>query len=347
MKKNENKAPGRIKKIILVFILAIAAAATVILTVCCISGFKSGFIKEHASAIASVAVSIELIYTGLCVFFFVRKSDTVFKLLLTGLVLAAVLLLVLFIFQVTGWMDRIDSVEELRALIGSTGVWAPLIYIVLQFMQVVVLPIPGTLTVGAGVLLFGPLKTSLFSFVGIFLGSLTAFWIGRVLGYKAAAWLVGEESLDKWLKKIKGKDKVVLSAMFLLPIFPDDVLCFVAGLTTMSWKFFIILQVIARVISVFTTSYSLNGSIIPFNTWWGILSWCLIGVAIVVLFIFLFKKGDKIEKWFFSLFKKRGAEEHTADDIGTEGASEEESDRVKNGISVKEKSKNNTGELDP
>ena len=94
--------------------------------------------------------------------------------------------------------------------------------------------------------------------------------------------------------------------MFLLPIFPDDVLCFVAGLSTMSWKFFIVLQLIARSFSVFATSYSLNGSIIPYNTWWGILIWCLIGIAIIALFVLLFKKGDKIEKWFFGLFKKKG-----------------------------------------
>lgn len=302
--KKKEKRPFR--KLLPILILAVSAAAAVILTVLCVSWFKEGFIKDHARVIASVSVSLELIYVAVTAFFMIRKSETVYKLLLTGLVLAAVILAVFFIFQATGLLERINSVEELRELIASTGVWAPLIYIIFQFLQVVVLPIPGTLTVGAGVLLFGPLKTSLFSLIGIFIGSLVAFWIGRVLGYKAAAWLVGKDSLDKWLHKIKGKDKVVLSAMFLLPIFPDDVLCFVAGLTSMSWRFFIVLQVIARTISVFATSYSLNGSIIPFNTWWGILIWCLIAVAIIALFILLFKKGEKIEKWFFGLFK-RGA----------------------------------------
>ena len=300
--KKKEKRPFR--KLLPILILAVSAAAAVILTVLCVSWFKEGFIKDHARVIASVSVSLELIYVAVTAFFMIRKSETVYKLLLTGLVLAAVILAVFFIFQATGLLERINSVEELRELIASTGVWAPLIYIIFQFLQVVVLPIPGTLTVGAGVLLFGPLKTSLFSFIGIFIGSLVAFWIGRVLGYKAAAWLVGKDSLDKWLHKIKGKDKVVLSAMFLLPIFPDDVLCFVAGLTSMSWRFFIVLQVIARTISVFATSYSLNGSIIPFNTWWGILIWCLIAVAIIALFILLFKKGEKIEKWFFGLFKR-------------------------------------------
>ena len=303
----EKKEPktGVFKKLLPVIIFVLSSAATIVLTVYCVAHIKGGFIEKHATVIMSVSVGIELIYIAVTLFFMLRKSKTVSKLLLTGLVLAAVLLAIVFLLQVTGLLDRIDSVDELRNIIQSAGVWAPLIFIIFQFLQVVVLPVPGTLTVGAGVLLFGPLLASVYSLIGIFLGSLTAFWIGRSLGYRAAAWLVGKEDLDKWLHTIKGKDRVVLGAMFLLPIFPDDVLCFVAGLSTMSWRFFIVLQVIARTISVFATSYSLNGSIIPYNTWWGILIWCLLAAAVIALFVLLFKKGDKIEKWFFGLFKRK------------------------------------------
>ena len=86
------------------------------------------------------------------------------------------------------------------------------------------MPIPGVVTVGAGVLAFGEWRASLYSFIGIMIGSLIAFAIGRVIGYKAAAWMVGKDSLDKWLHKLKGKSNVLLTAMFLLPMFPDDVL---------------------------------------------------------------------------------------------------------------------------
>lgn len=299
------KNKSSFRKILPYLLLAVCAATTVALTFVCVPRFRQGFIFEHAKVILSVAVCVELVYIALTLFFGARKSETVFKFMLTGIVLAAFLLLMLFIFQATGLMDKIGTVEKLRKLVESTGAWAPLIFIVIQFLQVVILPIPGTLTVGAGVLLFGPLKTSLYSLAGIFAASLVAFWIGRHLGYKAAAWIVGKEDLDKWLQKVKGKDRVVLSAMFLLPVFPDDILCFVAGLSTMSWRFFIVIQLIARTISVFVTSFSLNGNIIPYNTWWGILIWCLIGIAVIALFVLLYRKGEKIEKWFFDLFHKK------------------------------------------
>ena len=310
-------------------VFIVCSAAVIFLTVACLARFETGFIAEHASVISSVAVGIELIYIGAALFFLLRGSEIASKLFLSGEVIAAGLLSVLFLLQVTGLFDKIDSVEELRRLIGSTGVWAPLIYIAVQFLQVVILPLPGTLTVGAGVLLFGPLKASLFSLAGIFLGSLAAFAVGRRLGYKAAAWLVGKESLDTWLQKVKGKDKVVLGAMFLLPIFPDDILCFVAGLSTMSLRFFIVLQLITRSASVFMTSYSLNGSLIPFDTWWGIAIWCLLAAAVIAVFILLFKKGDKIEAWLMKkwrkLCKKKAGEDgvlcvrpHERDDRGQE-----------------------------
>lgn len=333
------KNKSSFRKILPFLVLAVCAAVTIALTFVCIPRFKQGFIFEHAKIILSVSVCVELIYIALTLFFGARKSDTVFKFMLTGLVLAAVLLIVLLIFQLTGLMDKIGSVEKLRKLVESTGAWAPLIFIFIQFLQVVILPVPGTLTVGAGVLMFGPLKTSLYSLVGIFGASLVAFWIGRHLGYKAAAWIVGKEDLDKWLQKVKGKDRVVLSAMFLLPVFPDDILCFVAGLSTMSWKFFIVIQLIARTISVFVTSYSLNGNIIPYNTWWGILIWCLIGIAVIALFVLLYRKGDKIEKWFLRLFHRKKKEAVSAQETlqcGKEAASEgnvlSESDQDAHGI---------------
>ena len=295
-------------KSIAIFLLAIASAViTIIFTVLCMSKFKSGFLFEHATVITSLAVTVEAIGLIAAIVCWCKNWQLVFKLLLTFFVIAAVLLLAVYIFQVTGFWDRIDSIEKLRAIIDSTGIWAPIVFIFLQAIQVFLLPLPGVLTVGVGVAMFGELETCLYSYIGILLGSFIAFWIGRVIGYKAAAWLVGKDSLDKWLDKVKGKDRMILSAMFVLPLFPDDILCFVSGLSTMTWRYFIIMQMIARAISVVTTSYSVGGSIIPYTTWWGILIWILIGAAIIALFIVLYKKGDKIERWFFNLFKSKKA----------------------------------------
>lgn len=294
-----------LKKCIALAVTVLAAAAAVVFTVLAAMQFDEGFIHDHAAVLVSALVGAEVLYTAATAVFFFLEKETLFKCFLTGLILAAVLLFGVWLVHVTGLWDRFDSVEELRAFIRGTGAWAPVVFIVVQALQVFLLPVPGVLTVGAGVLIFGELLTCLYSYAGILIGSLLAFWIGRALGYKAAAWLVGKESLDKWLEKVKGKDRLILSAMFILPLFPDDILCFVCGLSTMSWRYFIVLQLIARAISVSLTSFSLGGSIIPYDTWWGIALWVFLAAAVIALFILLWKKGDKIERWFFSLFKRR------------------------------------------
>ncbi len=233
--------------------------------------------------------------------------------------------LIMYLLLKTGFWEIAGSKEALEEYLKQTGAWMKLLFILLQFLQVVVLPIPSTITVVAGSVLFGPFLGSLYSLTGIVLGSLTAFLIGRYAGYRVVAWLVGKEPLDKWLKKIKGKDKLFLTAMFLLPVFPDDILCFVAGLSSMSVWFFLVIITISRILAIFATSYSVR--LIPFNTWWGLLIWALLLAAVVLLFVFLYKKSDVILQWIDKKFhrgmrieKKTQKNEFTVEIVDPDGS---------------------------
>jgi uncharacterized membrane protein YdjX (TVP38/TMEM64 family) len=89
---------------------------------------------------------------------------------------------------ITGIFDKIRSVNELRAWVSSFGIWMPLIYIIINFLQVVILPIPGFVAVASGVALFGPNLAVLYSFIGILLGSIVAYFIGKSKQDKLPAW---------------------------------------------------------------------------------------------------------------------------------------------------------------
>lgn len=267
-----------------------------------------GLLYKNVEFIA-VHFNILLLISGLVlgllmiggILFYVLKMVSLYRLTICTLVFIDIISIVFFALCATELLGKINSVDALREYIEGMGGMAAFIYIVFSFLQVVLLPVPGSVSVAVGVAMFGPLKCAIYSFIGIVLGSIAAFAIGRWVGYKAVCWIVGQDTLDKWLKKLKGKDYLILSLMFLLPLFPDDVLCFVAGLSSMTWPFFVVMIIITRLIGVFSTAYSFE--LIPFNTWWGLLIWALLLAFIVLSFYLVLKHYERIDKFIKTKLK--------------------------------------------
>ncbi len=260
------------------------------------------FISKHSGVFFWLGEFLLASLYVFCLVVTVKNKDKLIKIGITAYVLIVFCLVVLAVLVRTGFFYVVNSVEELRAYIERAGSWTWLIFILLQFLQVTLLPIPGMISTTVGVALFGPFRCMILSLIGIELGSLAAFIVGRNLGYKAVVWLVGKDDLDKWMGKLRGKDSFLLTLMFLFPLFPDDILCFVAGLSSMTFKYFFVMTLITRSLSIATTCYSVN--FIPFDTWWGLLTWGLLIAAVVVLFVFVYKNMDRIQEKIKKLKKK-------------------------------------------
>ena len=288
--------------VILIFLIGVMGVVFISLY---IETLNFGKISQYKIVIQLSVFCICFAMTLLTMILYLLGFDFVYK--LAYLIIISILLasISLYFLKTKGVLDKIDSVADIRSYISSFGSYAVLAFILIQFLQVVALPIPGVLTIGAGVLLFGPFWGAVYSLIGILTGSFVAFFIGRVLGYKVASWLVGKKNLESAMKKVEGKDKVILTFMFLFPFFPDDVLCFVAGLSSMGVKYFCIMIIITRIISVITSSYSINGSIIPYNTWWGIAIWGVLILVVAFVSYFVYTYGDILEKYFKKRFHKK------------------------------------------
>lgn len=295
----------KFKDVLNLCVIAAFGITSLIFAVLYADSCKSGFIHDYSEILKITAIGVITLVTVAGIVFYELKVEIVYKCCYIAVILIAVALVALYALNITGVMETINSVDELREYIASMGSWMPIVFIVIQFLQVVILPIPAVLSITVGVLLFGPLQAAIFSFIGILAGSIVAFFIGRVLGYKVAAWLVGKENLDKAIQSVKGKDKAVLTFMFLFPFFPDDILCFVSGLSSMSKKFFIVMITITRAISIFISCYAYNNSLTPYDTWWGLLIWGVFIAITVALTIIIYKKGEKIENYFKEKFSKK------------------------------------------
>ncbi len=304
MRKNtQNLSSGRKSTLLFLLLFFVLATASIILGVICLDGIRNAFFKKHFFLFLILYVSIICLLFGVSVWVTFAAKKIAQRALLSVNALLLFALIIYLILQKTGFFEVVNTPERLQQYLEKTGAWMPIIYTFLQFLQVVLLPIPSVVSTLVGVALFGAFWATVYSLIGILLGSVTAFFIGRKFGNKAVAWMVGEETLFKWQKKLKGKDNLFLTFAFVLPFFPDDVLCFVAGLSTMSTRYFLIVILLSRVIGITATCYSID--FIPLNTWWGIALWGVFFVVIAVGFIFIYKNMDKIQAKIKQIRKKK------------------------------------------
>lgn len=295
----ESKNSGFLPLIITFLAMAIVS---VVFAILCVYGTKIAFIASNPLLFSLLASVLLTAFFLASIWFVVKGKEVWYKSALSAFILIVFALIVLFILQRTGFFNVIQDENSLQEYLASKGAWMPVVYTVLQYLQVVILPIPSVVSTVAGVALFGPFQTMIYSLIGVLLGSFTGFFIGRKLGNKAVAWMIGEDTLNKWQKKIKGKDYLLLTLMFILPVFPDDILCFVAGLSTMTWGYFSVMIVASRILQISVTCYSID--LIPFTTWWGLLIWIVFFAILLVGFLIVYKNIDKIQEWITKRLKK-------------------------------------------
>ena len=174
----------------------------------------------------------------------------VFLVLLFLTLAAAVLLAILYRGPLWAWICQaycaITDRECLHAFLKSVGPLAPLVFIVMQALQVVFAPIPGEATGFVGGALFGIPLGFLYSTLGLTLGSLLAFLLGRWLEIRVVARWVGQETMDRFEFLMEHQGALVAFFLFIVPGFPKDYLCFILGLSHMSLRLFFIISTVGR-----------------------------------------------------------------------------------------------------
>lgn len=171
-------------------------------------------------------------------------------------IIAVLILIILTILGYIGYTKGLfHSVDTFRKYVLSFGVWANLIFMLFQIIQIVVPIIPGGLTTVFGVVIFGPFWGFIYNYISICLGSMLVFFISRTFGKSVVLKLFGEETFDKYKNKIKEKTYEKFFALAILfPVAPDDFLCYLSGLSDMSFKKFATIILVCKPPSIFIYS---------------------------------------------------------------------------------------------
>lgn len=199
-----------------------------------------------------------------------------------------VLVFVAFVYREPLWQglvtlgQTLSNRDKIQAFVSRFGVLGPFVFTLIQFIQVILAPIPGEATGFIGGYLFGAIKGFTLSSIALAAGSMVNFFIGRFLGRRYVRKLIPENKLQRFDTFIKRQGVLVLLILFIFPGFPKDYLCLFLGLTALPLKVFFLISAFGRMPGTFMLSLQgaslYEGNYLTF----GILAGVCLVVAIIV-----------------------------------------------------------------
>jgi Uncharacterized conserved protein len=167
----------------------------------------------------------------------------------------ALLVALVFVFRDELWSLFQDR-DAVRSWINDRGVWGPLAFIGMQVIQVVIFVIPGEVVQIAGGYVFGFWLGTLYTLLGILLGSIVNFYAGRLLGRPFVESIFDASKVER-IEAVVGSKKGAagLFLFFVIPGIPKDVLCYVAGVASIGLPTFIAVSMAGRLPGILGSAF--------------------------------------------------------------------------------------------
>ena len=146
------------------------------------------------------------------------------------------------------------SQERIRDFVGN-GIWAPVILILVQIVQVIFTPVSHYAVGLAGGFIFGPWYGFLYNYIGRVIGHTIAFFISRTFGRHVVEKLVRPEVLAKYDKFWDKGGSFLLFLVYYLPLLPDDEMSYIAGTSKIKFWPFMIANLLGQTGGSLTLAY--------------------------------------------------------------------------------------------
>lgn len=135
-------------------------------------------------------------------------------------------------------LSQFGGVQELRQFVRDTGVWGPLLFVLLESV-ITIAPVPRTIFIVAGGVIFGPVGIVLVLAATLVGGSL-AFWLVRYVG-GAFVERHAEHTAVAWVRaRIERRGLLAMLSLRLIPVVPFSVFNYAAALTGVRYLYFAI-----------------------------------------------------------------------------------------------------------
>ena len=162
--------------------------------------------------------------------------------------------------------------ERIREWVAGFEPWGPLITIGLNVAQVLLAPVPGQFVGLVNGYLYGVWLGTLYSMIGLVLGTALAMALGRWFGRPLVEHLVKPEALVRWDRIARHQGPLFFFLVFLFPFLPDDIVCFVIGLSPLPIPPIVVLAALGRWPGVLVSCWV--GAYATELPWW---AWVVLG----------------------------------------------------------------------
>lgn len=187
------------------------------------------------------------------------------------------------------WIHREKLIDSLRwfgdleavtLTIRDYGAWGPALLFSLFILQTFLAFIPGQALMVASGYIYGFGAGLLITWASLVLGGQIAFWLARRYGRPFTEKFVSRNILDRWDSSAAGRGVLFYVITLVMPFFPNDAMCYVAGLGNITPRRFLAANIIGRGIASFLTVFvgSLAGRI-PVLIWIFVGGFILLGIA--------------------------------------------------------------------
>lgn len=194
---------------------------------------------------------------------------------------------------------------ELAAMIGDREAivaylqpyqgWGPCVLALILGSQVFLAVIPGHAFIVAGGYVYGFIVGTLITQVSTVLASQLAYLLARKAGRPFVNRMAPAQVIDKWNELAEKQGALFFFFSFILPIFPNDLMCFIAGLSSIEPKKFFVANFFGRLpCAVFITLIGSHGVEMP------IYFWVVIVIAMIGLCVSWKHISKQLEQRFVS-----------------------------------------------
>lgn len=177
----------------------------------------------------------------------------------------------------------LDRGSDLREWILTFGPMAPIVYISIFSLQILVAPLPGQFLGVMGGYLFGVVLGSLYSITGLLMGAGLAIWLGRRFGRPLLERFFNAEQIALWERKMRASSGFTWWLLFLFPV--PDLIFYVAGLSSTSLRTLLVALLAGRGLGLFLANIMGHWTATS-SPEWVIAQWVIIALAAVLIYLY-------------------------------------------------------------